>query len=68
MTWRRLILQSLERSVFLCGSIKIAMLDLSKKGIPSLVAMGGTLSTDSTIRCQVVGSCDGTMLEVSHNN
>ena len=41
MTWRRLILQSLERSVFLCGSIKIAMLDLSKKGIPSLVAMGG---------------------------
>jgi hypothetical protein len=36
---RRLILQGLERIVSLWGLVKIAMVDLPKKGIPTLVAM-----------------------------
>ena len=51
VTSRRLTLRGLELDVFLCGLVKIDMVDLLKKGIPTFVAMkGGTLSADSAIR------------------
>ena len=43
VTLRRLTLRGLELNVFLCGLVKINMVDLLKKEILTLVAMRGGL-------------------------
>jgi hypothetical protein len=70
VTLRGLIIHGLERIVSLCGLVKIAMVDLPKKGIPTLVVMrvGGDFINKFNNKVTSSGRLRGTILKVGVDN